>query len=91
MSTFVAAFYSLWDLINKGGVVVLLIIDVAALWKGWVVRSSEYDKVVRQHERLLLDNALLRETLATVTQGVAHPIQKTLEAIPTPDEGAHSP
>lgn len=70
-------------LVNRGGVVVLLIAAVVALWKGWIVRASEYHEVVEQNKRLIADNEMLRQTLATVTQGLAHPVRQTLEAIPT--------
>lgn len=72
-------------LVNRGGVVVLLIVAVVAMWKGWVVRASEYHELAEQNKRLIADNEMLRQTLATVTQGLAHPVRQTLEAIPTPE------
>ena len=69
--------------LNKGGVVALLIIIVLALWKGWVVRASEYTAVVLENARLVQTNEVLMKTLDNVTQGIAHPVRQTLDAIPT--------
>lgn len=76
---------SIVTFVNWGGVVGVLVLAVLAFWRGWIVRASEYDKVVKQVERLQGDNQLLRETLSSFTTGIGHPVRQTLEAIPTPE------
>lgn len=82
----------IWKLVNTGGVIFLLLVAIIALWKGWVVRASEYHDVVMenrelevQNKKLIADNAALQRTLESVVQGIAHPVRQTLEAIPTPE------